>query len=97
MTTAYDIWRFIDYTDDSVERARVEQLAQQIRSEMKASDFIQELECDASFDVECNKAIQLMFLGGDTATCAKVLSDYADAWLDRQAMKLAQEYSQCRK
>lgn len=92
MTTAYDIWRFIDHTDDSVERARLEHLAQQIRSEMKASDFIQELECDASFDVECCKAIQLMFLGGDPVTCAKVLSDYADAWLTRQAMKLAQEY-----
>jgi hypothetical protein len=92
MTTAHDIWRFIDYTDDSVERARIEHLAQQIRSEMKASDFIQEVEIDASFDTDCCKAIQLMFLGGDAATCAKVLSDYADAWLDRQAMKLAQEY-----
>jgi len=92
MTTAYDIWRFIDPTDDSVERARIEHLAQQIRSEMKVSDFIQEVEIDASFDVECCKAIQLMFLGGDAATCAKVLSDYAAAWLDRQAMKIAQEY-----
>ncbi len=93
MTTAHDIWRFIDHTDDSVERARIEHLAQQIRSEMKASDFIQEIECDASFDTDCCKAIQLMFLGGDAATCAKVLSDYADAWLTRQSMKLAQEYS----
>lgn len=93
MTTAYDIWRFIDYTDDSVERARIEHLAQQIRSEMKASDFIQEVEIDASFDTDCNKAIQMLFLGGDAVTCAKVLSDYADAWLDRQSMKLAQQYS----
>jgi len=92
MNAIYDIWRFIDHTDDSLEQASIEHLAAQIRSEMKASDFIQELECDASFDVECCKAIQLMFLGGDAATCAKVLTKFADKWLDRQAMKLAQEY-----
>jgi hypothetical protein len=90
-TTIHDVWKFIDYTDDSLEQARLEHLAAQIRSDMKSSDFIQELECDASFDVECCKAIQLMFLGGDPATCAKVLSDYADKWLDNQAMKLAQD------
>jgi len=91
-TTIYDIWRFIDPTDDSLEQARIEHLAEQIRKEMKASDFIQEIEIDASFDTDCNKAIQMLFLGGDAVTCAKVLSDYADAWLDRHAMKLAQQY-----
>jgi len=93
MNAIYDVWKFIDHTDDSLEQAKLERLAANIRADMKPSDFIQELECDSSFDVECCKAIQLMFLGGDPATCAKVLSDYADAWLDRQAMKLAQQYS----
>jgi len=92
-TTIHDVWKFIDHTDDSVEQARIEHLAAQIRKEMKASDFIQEVEIDASFDTDCNKAIQMLFLGGDAVTCAKVLSDYADAWLDRHAMKLAQQYS----
>jgi hypothetical protein len=92
-TTIYDVWKFIDPTDDSVERARIEHFAQQIRKDMAPTDFLQEIEIDASFDTECNKAIQMLFLGGDAVTCAKVLSDYADAWLTRQAMKLAQEYS----
>ena len=93
MKAIYDVWRFIDYTDDSVEQAKLERLAANIRADMKPSDFIQELEVDASFDTDCNKAIQMLFLGGDAATCAKVLSDYADACLDRESMKLAQEYS----
>jgi len=93
--TVHDFWLTIDHQGerDSLEQARLEHLAQQIRSDIKPSDFIQELECDASFDVECCKAIQLMFLGGDPATCAKVLTKFADDWLDRQAMKLAQQYS----
>lgn len=93
--TVHDFWLTIDHQGerDSLEQARIEHLAAQIRKEMKPSDFIQELECDSSFDVECCKAIQLMFLGGDPATCAKVLTKFADKWLDRQAVKLAQEYS----
>jgi hypothetical protein len=90
--TAYDVWRFIDHTDDSVEQAKLERLAANIRADMKPTDFINEIEVDASFDTDCNKAIQMLFLGGDAATCAKVLSDYADAWLTRQAMKLAQQH-----
>ncbi len=93
MNAIYDVWRFIDHTDDSLEQAKLERLAANIRAEMKPSDFINEIEVDASFDTDCNKAIQMLFLGGDAVTCAKVLSDYADAWLDRHAMKLAQEYS----
>ena len=92
MSAIYDLWKFIDHTDDSLEQAKLERLAANIRADMKPTDFIQELEVDASFDTDCNKAIQMLFLGGDAATCAKVLSDYADAWLTRQAMKLAQEY-----
>jgi hypothetical protein len=93
MNAIYDVWRFIDYTDDSLEQAKLERIAASIRADMKPSDFINEIEVDASFDTDCNKAIQMLFLGGDAATCAKVLSDYADAWLDRQSMRLAQEYS----
>jgi hypothetical protein len=93
--TVHDFWLTIDHQGerDSLEQARLEHLAQQIRSEMKASDFIQEIEESASFDTDCIKAIQLMFLGGDPATCAKVLTKFADAWLYRQAMKLAQQYN----
>lgn len=92
--TAHDFWLTIDHQGerDSLEQARLEHLAAQIRKDMKASDFIQEVEIDTSFDTECCKAIQMLFLGGDPATCAKVLTKFADAWLDRQAMKLAQEY-----
>ena len=92
MSAIYDLWKFIDHTDDSVEQAKLERLAANIRADMRPTDFINEIEVDASFDTECNKAIQMLFLGGDAATCAKVLSDYADAWLDRQSMKLAQEH-----
>jgi len=92
---AYDFWLTIDHQGerDSLEQARLEHLAAQIRSDMKASDFIQELECDASFDTDCNKAIQMLFIGADPATCAKVLTKFADKWLDNQAYKLAQQYS----
>jgi hypothetical protein len=93
MNAIYDVWKFIDHTDDSLEQAKLERLAANIRADMKPTDFIQELEVDASFDTDCNKAIQMLFLGGDAATCAKVLTKFADNWLDRQSMKLAQEYS----
>jgi len=91
--TVRDFWLTIDHQGerDSLEQARIEHLAAQIRKEMAPSGFLQEIEIDASFDTDCNKAIQMLFLGGDAATCAKVLSDYADSWLTRQAMKLAQD------
>ena len=92
MNAIYDLWKFIDHTDDSVEQARIEHLAAQIRKDMAPTDFLQEIEIDASFDTDCNKAIQMMFLGGDAVTWANVLSDYAVAWLERQAIKLAQQY-----
>lgn len=95
--TVHDFFKTIDHQGerDSLEQARLEHLAQQIRSDMKPSDFIQELECDASFDTDCIKAIQMLFIGADPATCAKVLTKFADKWLDRQSMKLAQSYSKC--
>lgn len=92
MNAIYDVWRFIDPTDDSLEQAQLEYLAAQIRSDMKPSDFINEIDQDASFDTDCIKAIQMLFIGADPVACAKVLTNFADAWLDRQAMKLAQEY-----
>ncbi len=95
MNAIYDVWKFIDHTDDSLEQARLEHLAAQIRSDMKPSDFIQEIDQDASFDTDCIKAIQMLFIGADPATCAKVLTKFADKWLDRQSMKLAQSYSKC--
>jgi len=92
---AYDFFKTIDHQGerDSLEQARIEHLAAQIRKEMAPSNFLQEIEIDASFDTDCIKAIQMLFIGADPATCAKVLSDYADNWLDRQAYKLAQQYS----
>jgi hypothetical protein len=91
---AYDFWKTIDHQGerDSLEQARLEHLAQQIRSDMKPRDFIQEIDQDASFDTDCIKAIQMLFIGADPVTCAKVLTKFADGWLDRQSMKLAQEY-----
>jgi len=91
---AYDFWLTIDHQGerDSLEQAQLEHLAQQIRSDMKPSDFSQEIDQDASFDTDCIKAIQMLFIGADPATCAKVLTKFADNWLDRQSMKLAQEY-----
>lgn len=93
MNAIYDVWRFIDYTDDSVEQAKLERLAASIRADMKPTDFINEIEVDASFDTDCNKAIQMMFIGADPESCAKVLTKFADKWLDNQAYKLAQQYS----
>jgi len=92
---AYDFWLTIDHQGerDSLEQAQLEHLAQQIRSDMKASDFINEIDQDASFDTDCIKAIQMLFIGADPATCANVFTKFADNWLDRQAMKLAQQYS----
>jgi hypothetical protein len=93
--TVHDFWLTIDHQGerDSLEQARLEHLAQQIRSDMKPSDFLGEIEESASIDTDCIKAIQMLFIGADPATCAKVLAKFADAWLDRQSMKLAQQYS----
>jgi len=93
--TVYDFWKTIDHQGerDSLEQARLEHLAQQIRSDMKASDFLGEIEESASIDTDCIKAIQMLFIGADPATCAKVLTKFADKWLDNQAMKLAQQYN----
>lgn len=93
--TVHDFWLTIDHQGerDSLEQARLEHLAQQIRSDMKPSDFINEIDQDASFDTDCIKAIQMLFIGADPATCAKVLTKFADNWLDNQAYKLAQQYS----
>lgn len=67
--TAYDFFKTIDHQGerDSLEQARIEHLASQIRSDMKPSDFINEIECDASFDTDCIKAIQMLFIGADQA------------------------------
>lgn len=93
--TVHDFWLTIDHKGerDSLEQAKLERLATNIRSEMNPSDFIQEIDQDASFDADCIKAIQMLFIGADPVTCAKVLTKFADAWLDRQSMKLAQQYS----
>lgn len=91
---SYDQWKQIDTQGerDSYERAKLENLTMRIRQDMKASDFVQEIECDASFDTDCIKAIQMLFIGADPVTCAKVLTDFADKWLDRQAEKIARQY-----
>lgn len=92
MSAIYDVWKFIDYSDDSLEQAKLERLAANIRAEMNPVDFIQEIDQDASFDTDCIKAIQMLFIGADPVACSNVLTRFADNWLDRQAMKLAQEH-----
>lgn len=91
---SYDQWKTTDTQGerDSYEQAKLENLTMRIRQDMKASDFINEIDQDASFDTDCIKAIQMLFIGADPVTCAKVLTDFADRWLDRQAEKIARSY-----
>lgn len=88
---SYDNWKCTDTNADTQaeQEAKIAALAEQIRLQMVMSDFIDEIELDASFNPECCQAITRAFLGG--VNPAIVLHNYAQEWLDARAIELARE------
>jgi len=71
--------------------AKHEALAAQIRLQLSQSDYQKEIECDASFDAECNQAYSSAFYGEDGEAVVAVLHGFAQKWLDNLADKMAHE------
>jgi hypothetical protein len=87
--TAYDDFKQIDTLTE--QQAAYEHkhaaLAAQIRSGLRLSDYIKEVECDASLDEKVCQNITQAFLTG--TDCGAVLHAYAEQWLSDHADKLA--------
>lgn len=62
-------------------------LSAQIKAGLRLSDFINEIECDASLDEKVCQNITQAFLTG--ADCGAILHAYANQWLSGHADKLA--------
>jgi hypothetical protein len=87
--TAYDSWRCIDQLADQQAEydAKFAALAAQIRTGLLLSDFIKEIECDASFDEKVCHSLSQAFLNG--ADCGTIMHAYANEWLDKHSERLA--------
>ena len=87
--TAYDNWRCHDHSSE--QQAAYEHkhaaLSAEIRSGLCLSDYIKEIECDASLGEEVCRALTEAFLTG--ADCGAFLHAYAEQWLSDHADKLA--------
>jgi hypothetical protein len=85
----YDLWKQTDQLAE--QQAAYEQkhaaLAAEIRSGLRLSDYITEIEVDASLDEKVCQNITQAFLTG--ADCGAVLHSYAEQWLSDHADKLA--------
>jgi hypothetical protein len=88
---SYDSWKQIDKLADQMATyaAKHEALAARIRLELRQSDYQKEIECDASFDAECNQAYSRAFYGEDAEAVVAVLHGFAQKWLDNHAAELA--------
>lgn len=88
---SYDDWKCTDMLEEqeALNAAKIASLAEQIRLQMVMSDFIDEIELDASFNTECCQAITKAFLEG--VNPAILLHNYAQDWLDTEATRLARE------
>ncbi len=85
----YDNWRCHDAIAE--QQAAYEHkhaaLAAEIRSGLRLSDYITEIEVDASLDEKvCQKLTEAFLTGAD---CGAVLHAYAEQWLSDHADKLA--------
>ena len=89
--TPYDLWKQTDRFADqqAAYEAKHAALAAQIRLNLSQSDYQKEIECDASFDAECNTAISRAFYGDDAEAVVAVLHGFAQKWLDNHAAELA--------
>jgi hypothetical protein len=86
---SYDDWKCTDQLAE--QQAAYEHkhaaLAAEIRSGLRLSDYIKEIECDASLDAKVCQAITEAFLTG--SDCGAILYAYAEQWLRDHADKLA--------
>ncbi len=86
---SYDDWKCTDHAAE--QRAAYEHkhavLSAEIRSGLRLSDYIKEVECDASLDEKVCQNITQAFLAG--ADCGAILHAYAEQWLSDHADKLA--------
>ncbi len=86
---SYDSWKQTDTLAEEMAayEAKHAALAAQIRAGLRITDFIREVECDASFDTKCTTAISEAFKTG--ADCGAILHQYANDWLTKHAEALA--------
>jgi hypothetical protein len=86
---SYDSWKQIDTLSDQMATyaAKHEALSAQIRLQLNLSDFIGEVECDASMDTKVCRSITQAYLTG--TDCGAILHQYANDWLTRHAEALA--------
>lgn len=88
---SYDEWKCTDTNADTQaeQEAKIASLAGQVRSGLNLSDFINEIELDASFDTKVCQSVTQAFLEG--VNPAIVLHGYALDWLDRHSVELAKK------
>jgi hypothetical protein len=89
--SSFDDWLTTDTLADQMATyaAKHEALAARIRLNLSQSDYQKEIECDASFDAECNQAISKAFYGEDAEAVVAALHGFAQKWLDRHSADLA--------
>jgi hypothetical protein len=87
--SSFDNWRCIDQLADQQAEyeAKLAALAAQIRTALRISDYLKEIECDSSFDEKVCHSITQAFLTG--ADCGAIMHAYANEWLDRHSERLA--------
>lgn len=92
----YDDWKQTDLAAEqkAEQEAKIAALAAQMRLQLNMSDFINEIELDASFDTKVCQSVTQAFLTG--ANPAIVLHGYALDWLDNHAAELATQRLQGR-
>ena len=86
---SYDNWRCTNLIEEqeALNAAKVASLAEEIRLELRITDYIGEVEIDASFDPKVCHSLTQAFLNG--TDCGTILHQYANDWLSRHAEALA--------
>jgi len=86
---SYDDWKQTDQLGEQMAayEANRAALSAQIKAGLKLSDYLTEIEVDASMDTKVCQSITKAFLTG--ADCGAILHAYADQWLSDHADRLA--------
>ena len=75
----------------ALEDAHFESVYHFIRTGLSVHDYIQEIECDASFDKTIEKLYRNLFTGGQGDLLARAMQQFAENWLDEYATKKARQ------
>lgn len=75
----------------ALEEAHFESVYHFIRTGLSVHDYIQEIECDASFCPRIEKLYRNLFTGGQGDLLAREMQQFAENWLDDYATKKARQ------